>query len=743
MDNLRILHLEDSCSDADLIHRVLKKGNLEFETLLIGTKKEYLRALITFGPDIILCDHSLPSFNSYEALEILKDSYLDVPFILITANVSEEFAVDVIKKGADDYILKDRLKRLPLAIENAIEKYRFKKERQLYIDDVIKNEKRFRSLIENSSDGIAVISENGRPQYLSPSFRNILGYSYAVSMQFNVIDLTHPEDMGLLVELMQRAIASPGVSFKCEPTRMIHRNGNWLWVEHILTNMLHDSSIGGIVANFRDITERIEAERVNKESEQKYRSFYENSMDGILLTVMDGDILAANPAACAIFQMTEEEICRVGRLGLVDNNDPRVAAGLKERRLSGKTSTEVICIRKDGSRFPGELTSAVFKDGAGNDRTSIIIRDISIRRKAEVEVLKAFEEKNVILESIGDAFFAVDENWIVTYWNKESERLLQISREMVIGKNLWHVFKETDNASFYKHYRKAFEKNVNQHFETLYEKTNRWFDITAYPSSNGLSVYLKDITDRKLSDLRLLELNSDLQNYTKELVISNTELEQFSYIISHNLRAPVANIMGLTMEMKDESHSPETKDILNDSLTSSANLLNNVILDLNTILTVKKELSAKKELVNLSDLIDDIQGSVHNLIETEEVNIKTDFTLFNEFLTIKSFFYSIFFNLISNSIKYRQLQRKPVIQIRSFEKDRHLVITFKDNGIGIDIAKRKNQLFGLYKRFHQHVDGKGMGLFMVKTQIETLKGTISIESTVDEGTEFTITFPIE
>jgi PAS domain S-box-containing protein len=742
MEKLRILHLEDSSSDAELVRRVLKKGNIEFVTRLVDTKVEFLEALDSFVPDIILSDHSLPSFNSHEALAIVVEANISVPFILITANVSEEFAVDVIQKGADDYILKDRLQRLPIAIHNALEKYRFKKERQVFIDDVIKNEKRFRALIENSSDGMAVLSQQGKPQYISPSIKNLLGYSYTEGLLLNVLDLIHPQDTVLLKTLLQNAVENPGVSIKGEPTRMIHKNGNWLWIEHVLTNMLHDTSIGGIVANFRDITESILSEHLIKESEEKYRSFYENSMDGILLTVTDGDILAANPAACAIFQMTEEEICSVGRLGLVDNDDPRLAAGLKERKLTGKTSTQITCIRKDGSRFPGELTSAVFKDGTGNPRTSIIIRDISARKEAEVEALRAYEEKNVILESIGDAFFAMDESWIVTYWNKESEKLLEYSRKHVIGKKLWQVFEEADNTLFFSFYRNALEKNIIQHFEAFYKKTNSWFDVTAYPSANGLSVYLKDVTQRKLSDLRLIELNKELQNYTKELVISNTELEQFSYIISHNLRAPVANIMGIALELNDESHELETKKMLNNALMSSVTLLNNVILDLNTILRVKKEIAVKKELVNLSGIIDDIQLSIQNLIETEHVEVITDFVLVNEFLAFKSYIYSIFFNLISNSIKYRQAQKSPLIEIKSYMKDDHLVITFKDNGIGIDMTKKKDQVFGLYKRFHQHVEGKGMGLFMVKTQVETMKGNISIKSNVNEGTEFTITFPV-
>jgi PAS domain S-box-containing protein len=254
------LHLEDSSSDAELVHRVLKKGNFEFERLLVDTKAGFVNALMLFEPDIVLSDHSLPSFDSHEALEILKETDLNIPFILITANVSEEFAVDVIRKGADDYVLKDRLQRLPTAIHNALEKYRFEKERQVFIDNLIKNEKRFRALIENSSDGMAVVSEKGKPLYISPSIKNVLGYSYKEGMDLSAMVLTHPEDMVVLEQLMQKSIANPGVSFKGDPTRMAHKSGKWLWIEHVLTNMLHDASIGGIVDNFRDITDRIQAE---------------------------------------------------------------------------------------------------------------------------------------------------------------------------------------------------------------------------------------------------------------------------------------------------------------------------------------------------------------------------------------------------------------------------------------------------------------------------------------------------
>jgi len=119
---LKILHLEDLPADAELVSRELKKAGIKTLELLVSNKNDFIQALKKFSPDIILSDHSLPSFDSHEALRILRQTGMHIPFILVTATVSEEYAVTVMKEGATDYILKDRLQRLPSAILSAIEK---------------------------------------------------------------------------------------------------------------------------------------------------------------------------------------------------------------------------------------------------------------------------------------------------------------------------------------------------------------------------------------------------------------------------------------------------------------------------------------------------------------------------------------------------------------------------------------------------------------------------------------------
>jgi signal transduction histidine kinase len=175
-------------------------------------------------------------------------------------------------------------------------------------------------------------------------------------------------------------------------------------------------------------------------------------------------------------------------------------------------------------------------------------------------------------------------------------------------------------------------------------------------------------------------------------------------------------------------------------LNKSVNGLDDIIKDLNQILQTKKEINEAKVLLHLSDIISTIQSNISHLILKENVTIIVDFSEKDEIFTIKSYMDSIFYNLISNSIKYKHPERTPVIEIKSRLKDKGFEILYKDNGLGIDLEKQGNQVFGLYKRFHFHTEGKGMGLYMVKTQIETLGGKVSIKSEVNHGTEFIIEF---
>ena len=281
---------------------------------------------------------------------------------------------------------------------------------------------------------------------------------------------------------------------------------------------------------------------------------------------------------------------------------------------------------------------------------------------------------------------------------------------------------------------------INYQVSRVVNEGVKWFDMTWASIKDeehqdfGYIFTIRDITRAK-------KLEIEREKITTDIIQRNKALEQFTYIISHNLRAPVANIIGLSSLMDGIAvENNEISEII-ASISRSANKLDEVISDLNQILQVNEDVNEKIELIVLPKMINDIKFSIRNLVEREQVTISTDFSAASEMLSVKSFIHSIFYNLILNSIKYRNPGMPPIINIVTKVINEQITFVYKDNGRGIDTSRYADELFGLYKRFDTSVEGKGMGLFMVKMQVESLGGSISLQSTLGKGTEFVLAFP--
>jgi DNA-binding NtrC family response regulator len=174
---LKILMLEDSPVDADIVQRLLIKENMDFEFSLALDKDSFLLALEQFDPNVILADNSLPQFNAREALKIVHQRSLHIPFIMVTGSVSEEFAAGIIKLGADDYILKDRLTRLPAAIDTAIKQQRADKERQDALEEIRRSNERFQTLSKATKDAVWDWDLLTDQVWWNENFFNLLSYN--------------------------------------------------------------------------------------------------------------------------------------------------------------------------------------------------------------------------------------------------------------------------------------------------------------------------------------------------------------------------------------------------------------------------------------------------------------------------------------------------------------------------------------------------------------------------------------
>ncbi|MEO6611080.1 MAG: PAS domain S-box protein [Chitinophagaceae bacterium] len=248
---IKILHLEDLYTDAMLVARELKKGKIDSEIKVVDNRIDFKKALVDFVPDIVLCDHSLASFNSIEALKIINELDNKIPFILVTATVSEDFAVEVMKQGAYDYILKDRLQRLPGTVRNASEKKAVQKQA---MEDLKHSEDRYRQIVETAQEGIWLMDENNRTTFVNRKMCEILEYSEEEMIgKENVYFMG---DNGNLAEFTTEEKRRNGMKENIDMP-FVTKSGRNIWT-NISSNQIFDdhANYKGTLRMVSDITEK-------------------------------------------------------------------------------------------------------------------------------------------------------------------------------------------------------------------------------------------------------------------------------------------------------------------------------------------------------------------------------------------------------------------------------------------------------------------------------------------------------
>lgn len=330
----------------------------------------------------------------------------------------------------------------------------------------------------------------------------------------------------------------------------------------------------------------------------------------------------------------------------------------------------------------------------------------------------------------------------IVYVNPAFSIMSGYSSHEIIGKspNIF-IGPNSDNKEYEKLIN-AIAKKEECEVETISYKKNQeeyWVTFSMLPVYNSeeeLSHWVsiqRDISEKKKQEVEKEQL-------IRELTRNNKDLQQFSYITSHNLRAPLSNLTGLLNLIEEiPIENKELKEILN-GFNKSTHLLNETINDLVKVIVIKDNPSIQKEDVPLYDIFENIFSQLNFLISIHKPIIKINFEEVNTLYINKAYLESILLNLMTNSLKYKSEERKLKINISTSTIDNTTTIVFNDNGIGIDLERNKDKVFGLYQRFHNHADGKGLGLYLIKSQVEIMGGTINLESEVNIGTTFTLTF---
>ncbi len=310
---------------------------------------------------------------------------------------------------------------------------------------------------------------------------------------------------------------------------------------------------------------------------------------------------------------------------------------------------------------------------------------------------------------------------------------------------LTYVFDQQQNKLIEKiELQNSMLKNSQEEIETQNEElTQSQEELSSkrnlVESQNLALIEAGKIIEQKNQELihKNDKLESEIQKRTKELVEYTQQLEQFAFISSHNLRAPIARILGLG-HLLEITENPADERQIKTNLILSAKELDRVVKDLNTILEIRNNSHQAIHEINLEEELALIRTGLEKDIADSNALLTFHFQEAPVIKTIRPYLDSILINLISNAIKYRATERRPQIEIRSENKGEFICLSVSDNGMGINLEQVQKKIFTIYSRFHTHVEGKGLGLYLVKTHAEALGGRVDVESKVGTGTTFSV-----
>ncbi|MBS1563872.1 MAG: PAS domain S-box protein [Bacteroidetes bacterium] len=393
-DPLKILILEDSDTDAEIVQRLLKKTMPDALYHVTMDKESYVKELKSFRPDVILSDNSMPQFNAAEALRIVREQSL-TPFIMVTGAVSEEFAAAIIKSGADDYVLKDRLAKLPMAIEAALKQRQSEREKQEALQKLAESEEKYRTQIERVSDAFIAFDKNFR-------------YTY---MNKKAGEMTHRDPQSLIGKYVwdefPEAIGSATwhAFNKAMETQQYISNTDYyeplqLWQE----NHLYPSP-DGLSVFIRDISEKVKAEKKLVENERRFRAMIENNADAIMLTDRNLTAIYQSPSAERLSGITITERQAKPGINYTHPDDvPLVRAAIDTslRRPGQPIPFQSRMKHADGHYLWIEGVVTNLLSDTSIQAMAFNYRDVTERKKAEQKLNSSLEEIRELASHLQD-----------------------------------------------------------------------------------------------------------------------------------------------------------------------------------------------------------------------------------------------------------------------------------------------------------------------------------------------------
>ncbi len=764
-----LLVIEDCTTDYQLLLRQMKNGWEEVNATRIETPEEFEDALAKDW-DAIISDNSLPRFDGISALKRLREQDEDIPFIIVSGTIGEKQAVEAMRSGANDYILKSDYGRLVPAMQRELKEYSRRK-KQKYTEEKLKeSQTRYKFLANNIQDLVILHKPDSTYIWVSPSVERILGYKPSELIGRVHFDYIHPEDFNEeeYVDPFKDKNKDSVLRFNY---RMKRSDSSYIYVETVLQPIFEDEELVQIVSTTRDVTEQKLAYDLLAESEERYYSVIDSIAEGVILFNHENNIITYNQSAGKIIDGPGSTFASL-RDSLVNKYNiihADYTPFLPEEHPSqitlrtGEPCNDVVMglqPKVDNKEIMWlSVNSQLFKEPGGKNGVVVSFSNITKQKVGEEKITAAAEELRTLIDTANAPIFGIDWHGKINEWNQVCAQITGFEKSEVMGKGLINEFiLDGYKVAVTDLLKSALRGRLVTNYELpIYTRTGQvvtiLFNATARRNPEGKIVGVlgvgQDITElteyRDKLEQRVAErtdkLNEALQK-EKDLVAIKTK---FVSMASHEFRTPLATI-SFASDFLKRYFNRITDDEREKKLNKIDEQVKHMTSLLDDVLIMGKSDAGK---INLNPVLTNITGFCDKLVEEVEHSTKKTHKIVTSVAAEKEDVYvdekllrNILINLLTNAIKFSPDKDEVLLDV--IYRNKQLTILVKDYGMGVS-KEDQDKIFEAFHRTNNvgTIQGTGLGLAIVKKAVDLHKGTIEVDSEVGKGTTFSIKMPLE
>jgi len=734
---LRVLIVEDSEDDALLVIRELKRGGNDVTFKRVETAEAMTAALVKQAWDIIISDYRLPHFSAPESLELLHQSCLDLPFIVISGTIGEETAVEMMKAGAHDYLMKDNLTRLVPAIERELREAEVRKKRKQAEEALKESEENLKAYLENAPDGIYINDLKGTFLYGNKRAEALMGHKREelIGKSFLKLKLLQGKYLAKAGKLL--ALNAMGRPTGPDEFELMRKDGNRISVE-INTTPIKQEKRTVVIGLVRDITERKQAEDKIRESRDYLERLTNSMWDTVFLVRMPERVIEWVNDSYNLIGYDSEECVGSTTEFLYHNKNGFLDFGDKLRNAieSGKDilHSEQLLRRKSGEVFPADITATIIRNRAGKVASvTSIIRDISERKKAADDLKQAAEEWRMTFDSITDLVSIHDKDFKLVRVNKAFADIFSMKPKELVGKTCYQVVHGTNECVPNCPHMETLETKEPAIADFLEPHLGIYLEVATSPIFNEkgevvASVHVaRDITKRKRMEERLM--------VTDRLA----SIGELASGVAHELNNPLTSVIGfsdllLARDLPDDIK--EDLKVINREAQRTAGIVKN-------LLTFARKHEAEKKLVNINELIQKVlelrtyEQKVNNIQTNTQFSPDLPKTMADSFQLQQ-----VFINIIINAEHFMgEAHRRGTLTITTERAGDIIRASFADDGPGIH-KENLGHLFDPFFTTKEVGKGTGLGLSICHGIITEHGGRIYAESELGKGATFVVELPV-